>query len=419
MQIHRISTRTMMSWALAMLIVGEVTAATGPGLIEAPAVATTVPRLAQADTMPARSGSTLVAARTPMQAVVGAPMRVAMPASRGGREVMIYDHGLGMATSKVWIPAGWDFQHDVAFDPRSGTFYRFKMVAVGPRNQYVRSYLGHFLYGNINGVPFEQALQQSVEHVLGVERLQNLWLGRLEPSPRAMSDPELAAMSQRLASRGQRLEIYNAGFAGERGGRRYQGTILFTNMVNPQAGFGLLTPARMVFALAEDFADAHRVADEIDASRVRNPEYGRAMASISERLRQQSDAYARQMMDQSAQAHQRRMADQQAAFASHQRNMAGLNQIQDVAHESYMKTLRSRGSFASVGNEYGSHQALIDQTHERSSFADPWTNSQIALDGQYEYNFTNGLGDYYRTNDPSFDPASLQGDWRSIKPLGP
>ncbi|MEZ5653535.1 MAG: hypothetical protein R3E87_23620 [Burkholderiaceae bacterium] len=331
----------------------------------------------------------------------------------------IYDHGLRMPTSTVRIPARWDFQSEVAFDPRSGRFARFKMVAVGPRNQYIRSYLGNFLYGSINGAPFEWAMQQAVEHVLAIERLQNLRIGRLEPNQRAMADPEMAAMAQRLASRGQRLEMYDAGFTGERDGRRYQGSIVFSNMVNPNAGFGLLTPARMVFALAEDFAEASWVADQIDASRVRNPEYGRTMAAISERLRQQSDAYARQMMDQSAQAHQRRMADQQAAFASHQRNMAGLNQIQDAAHEGYMKTLRSRGSFSSVGSDYDSHKALIDQIHERSSFNDPWTNSEIALDGQYKYNFTNGLGDYYRTNDPSFNPGSLQGDWRAINPLGP
>lgn len=124
-------------------------------------------------------------------------------------------------------------------------------------------------------------------------------------------------------------------------------------------------------------------------------------------------------MDQSAVAHQKRMADRQAAFNSHQKNVAGLNQLQDVAHESYMKTLRSSGSFSSVGSDYSSHDAFIDQTHERTTFRDPWAESEINLDGQYQYNYTNGLGDYYRTNDPGFEPASLQGDWQSIDPLNP
>ena len=112
------------------------------------------------------------------------------------------------------------------------------------------------------------------------------------------------------------------------------------------------------------------------------------------------------------------MADQQSAFASHQRNVAGLNQIQEAAHESTMKALRERGRFSSVGSDHGGHQAVIDQIHERSAFSDPWTNTEIDLDGQYKYNFTNGLVDYYRTDDAGFDPASLRGDLRPIDPLG-
>lgn len=435
MSLKQMSMRNKILWAVGVLAIAAVVAVTDTDEGEAPAPEPNLPAPAangpapgpyappRAPAEPAQASGGQTQAGVGPAPSARAPMRPAVaPAaavSRSARDVTVYDRGLGMPSSTMRIPAGWDFQHDVAFDPSAGGFTSFKMVAVGPRNQYIRSYLGHFPYGSVNGAPFERALQQAVDHVLGVERLQNLRLGRLEPYPQAMNDPEMAAMSQRLASRGQKLELLEAGFTGERGGRRYQGSILFTHMFSPGAGFGQVSPGRMVFALAEDFPEADRVADAIDASRVRNPEYGRAMAGIIERLRQQSDAYSRQMMDQSAQAHQRRMADQKAAFASHQRNMAGLNQIQDVAHESYMKTLRSRGSFASVGSDYGGQQAVVDQIHGRSSFADPWTNSQIALDGQYKYNFTNGLGDYYRTNDPGFDPASLQGDWRAIQPLGP
>ena len=425
MSLKQMSMRNKILWAVGVLAIAAVVASTDIDETEGPAPSASVPVQEESAASGAASGPAQAgggSGRTPAaqaEGGAGTPMRPAAAALTSAREVTVYDRGLGMPTSTMRIPAGGDFQHDVAFDPSAGRFTSFKMVTVGPRNQYIRSYLGNFPYGSVNGVPFEQALQQAVDHVLGVERLRNLQLGRLEPYAQAMDDSELAAMSQRLASRGQRLEMFEAGFSGQRGGRRYQGSILFTHIVSPNAGFGQITPGRMVFALAEDFPEADRVADEIDASRVRNPEYGRAMAGISERLRQQSDATSRQMMDQSAQAHQRRMADQKAAFSSHQRNMAGLNQIQDAAHESYMTTLRSRGSFASVDSDYGGQQAVVDQIHGRSSFADPWTNSRIALDGQYKYNFTNGLGDYYRTDDPGFDPASLQGNWRAIRPLGP
>ena len=35
-------------------------------------------------------------------------------------------------------------QQDVVFDPGAGRFARFKIVVVGPRNQYIRSYIGNF-----------------------------------------------------------------------------------------------------------------------------------------------------------------------------------------------------------------------------------------------------------------------------------
>lgn len=401
MNLKQLSTRNKILWLVVVMAVAGVVAFTDTGEAEQPGAAASGPVNTGS---PARDGASDAA-------------RVLAP-NRSERQVTIVDQGLGIPISTMTVPKGWDLQHDIAVDPNTGQHTRFKLVAIGPRNQYVRSYLGQFPYGNINGVPFERALNQAVEHVVGVEKLERLRLERPAPYPQLMEDPAAAAMAQRMASRGQKLEAYEIGFAGERGGRRYQGQIIIANFSSP-GGFGVLSPGTAVFSLAEDYPEAYRVAEGMRRSMVRNPEHDRVMTSINERLRQQSDAYSRQMMDQSAVAHQRRMADQKAAFASHQRNMAGLNQIQDAAHESYMTTLRSRGSFASVGGDYGGQQAVVDQIHGRSSFTDPWTNSQIALDGQYKYNFTNGLGDYYRTNDVSFEPASLQGDWRKIDPLGP
>jgi hypothetical protein len=252
-----------------------------------------------------------------------------------------------------------------------------------------------------------------------VERLENLQFGASSPSEIMMRDSRFQEMAQRLANRGSSIEAYDTEFTGQRNGRQYKGRITFTNIVNRNAGFGVLQPSSMLFALAEDYSELQRVADEMSKNLVPNPQYSQAMAQISHQVQQRSDAYSRQLMDQSAIAHQKRMADRQASFASHQKSMAGLNQLQDVAHESYLKSLQSSGSFSSVGSDYSSHDAFIDQTHERTSFTDPWAGSEISLDGQYDYNYTNGLGDYYRTDDPGFEPASLQGDWQAIDPLKP
>jgi hypothetical protein len=276
-----------------------------------------------------------------------------------------------------------------------------------------------FPYGNINNVPYDHATRQAIDHVLEVERLENVEFGPSTPNNLLMRDSRFQEMAQRLASRGAGIEAYEAEFTGQRNGRQYKGKITFTNMVNRNAGFGIVQPASMLFALAEDYPELLQIAEESSKTLEPNPQYSEAMAQISHRVQQRSDAYSRQQMDQSAIAHQKRMADRQAAFHSHQKSMAGLNQLQDVAHESYLKTLQNSGSFSSVGSDYSSHDAFIDQTHERTSFKDPWAGSEISLDGQYDYNYTNGLGDYYRTDDSSFEPASLQGDWQAIDPSQP
>jgi hypothetical protein len=198
-------------------------------------------------------------------------------------------------------------------------------------------------------------------------------------------------------------------------------------MVSQGGGFGAtgsLQPFRLMFAAQEHFDDMLSVAKKMDDSMKENPEYSKTVREIGQRYRQQMAAQHQAQMQQfNAQTqqmqadHQQRMADQKASFASHQKNMAGLNQIQDVAHENYMKTLKSNGSFSTIGSDYGSHNAFVDQIYERQSFNDPWTNNKVALDGQYDYNYTNGLGDYYRTNDPNFKPSSLQGEWNKIDPL--
>lgn len=415
MNLKKLSTRSKLIWFVAISALAVAVALTDADEAEQ----------ADASRAPGTTGGVeKVAAAGPAGAsgasggAAGAFSRMLAPTA-SDREVTVMDHGLGIPISTMRLPRGWDLQQDIAYDAQAGRHARFKLVVVGPRNQYIRSYLGNFPYGSFNNLPFERAVSQAVEHVLGAEKLQWLEVGSLVPSSEVLEQPAAVAMAQRMASRGQRLEAYKARFTGERDGRRYRGRIDFLNFFSPSGGFGTLSPGSMLFALAEDYEATVRVAGEIQRTLVRNPEHDRAMTSVNERLRQQSDAYARQQMDRSAIAHQRRMADQQAAFASQQRNMAGLNQLQDVAHESYMKTLRSRGSFSTVASDYDGQQAVVDQIHGRSSFADPWSNSQVALDGQYEYNFTNGLGDYYRTDDASFDPASLQGDWRRIEPLGP
>jgi hypothetical protein len=343
------------------------------------------------------------------------------------KEVKIIDSGLNMPISTFTVPSNWQVQHDIACNRTTGVADRYKFVAIGPKNQYIRAFAGTFSFGSFNGMSYQQTIDQAIKHVIGPENLQGLNFSEIQISQDSQQSPKYQELAQRLAQTGMQYNILETTFTGTRAGKTYKGKLFINYMFSQQgqySSFGMLQPYKLLFSAKEHFDDLLVVAKQMEKSTKDNPEYSKMVREIGERYRQQMAAQHQAQMQQidamtqqSAMDHQRRMADQKASFASHQKNMAGLNQLQDVAHESYMKTLRSTGTFSTVGSDYSSHNANIDQIYERQSFTDPWSNSKVALDGQYEYNYTNGLGDYYRTNDPNFNPSSLQGDWNKIDPL--
>jgi len=116
------------------------------------------------------------------------------------------------------------------------------------------------------------------------------------------------------------------------------------------------------------------------------------------------------------QAYQARQQGNQAAFDAHQRNMAQRSAMQDQNHANYMDNLRNTPT-RPAGSDYDSHDAFIDGIHGSTSFQDPYSGQQKTLDGDYDYWYQDNLGNYYGTDDPSFDPNSLQGNWERIDPL--
>lgn len=88
----------------------------------------------------------------------------------------------------------------------------------------------------------------------------------------------------------------------------------------------------------------------------------------------------------------------------------------DARHAAWMNS----GSRAPTSSgDYDSQDTFIDQTHERTTFNDPYSGQEIHKDGQRDRSFTNGLGDYYGTDDPGFNQHSLSGDWQGIEPSRP
>jgi len=118
------------------------------------------------------------------------------------------------------------------------------------------------------------------------------------------------------------------------------------------------------------------------------------------------------------QAYQARQQGNQTAFDAHQRNMAQRSAMMDQNHAGFMDNLRNTPS-RPADSDYDGHDAFIDGIHDSTSFQDPYSGQQITQDGDYDYWYQDNLGNYYGTDDPGFDPHSLQGNWQRIEPLSP
>lgn len=341
------------------------------------------------------------------------------PATGGYKKVEIYDKGLQMPISTMSIPQDWKVVQDIAFDPNTGRAVRYHLEMTCPHGGFSRGFAQMVQFGATTGKSFDQAYREVLPVALN-GMLENPSLGQLESDPEAESQPQFQKVAQRMASQGQQIRAYKVAVNGQRNGSAYKGDINFYIFKQQTAmgEFGIVQLVGIGVAPAAHYEDMKAIGKKITKTVVTNPAREQRMEQINQRVMQQMAIANQQRSQQAAAAHQQRMAQRQGAFNAHQQRMGQMSQMQDQSFNSYMDGLRNSGSNNS-GSGYSSHDAYIDQIHERSTFNDPWSGQEQHMDGQYDYNYTNGLGDYYRTNDPSFDQNSLQGDWQQIEPEYP
>lgn len=334
------------------------------------------------------------------------------PAASGYKKVEIYDHGLQMPVSWYTIPQDWEITQDIAVDPNTNKAVRYQLDITGPHGESIGS-LGYGNYGAMTGISFSQSLQQ----ILSGWQVENLQVGDMEHDSQAKQKLARLSVYQRLASSGALIECMKAPVSGNVQGQDYQGYIYITQVGNQNNQSGNVTVSGAI-APAAYVGELLKVKARIDESIEYNPAYEQRREQIQQHVSQQMHHYHNQQMANSRAIHENNMRNSRNSFDSHQQRMGQMSQIQDQSFNNYMNGLRNSGSYNS-GTGNSSQDAYIDQIHERSTFNDPWSGQEQHMDGQYDYNYTNGLGDYYRTNDPSFDPHSLQGDWQQIEPEYP
>lgn len=331
-------------------------------------------------------------------------------------KVVIYDKGLQMPISTMYIPEGWKLVQDIAFDPNTARPINFKLDLYGPNGEIGNGYMQMFPFGWNQNKNWEQAFQEATRYALG-NHLERVSVGQVRRSEKLMQSEDFQKTSSTLRAQNGMADALEVEVNGQRNGQAYKGLITFIKGIQNHAmgQSGFLIPTGIFMSPAEHFEASQAVIESIDKKTIKNPEHEQLLAQINQRAIQQIEMNGRRRSEIAAAQHNQRMQQRWDAFNNSQQNIANMNNIRDANHANYINNLRSSGSM--YGSEYNGQDAFIDQIHERSTFNDPWSGQERHMDGQYDYNYTNGLGDYYRTNDPSFDPNSLPGDYQQIDPL--
>ena len=322
----------------------------------------------------------------------------------GGKQVTVYDHGLDLAIGTYTLPEGWELISDIATDPGTGQFTRYTLDKLGPRGEVSRS-LPPRMYGANFGPGFEQAWRQ-----LAQQGLQDILQGATVGQPRR-DGPMLTNMRnspkiRKIMSNGSIKDIFEVDVSGKHNGKPSEGKIVVAVMpIDSQSGvlvMGILLspPDLLMQTIAKDI--------EIAESKKDNPRYQQVQQQINQRVQQNMQAQ-----------HNQRMRANQQQFESHQKMMQDRYRSNDQQHQQWMDNFKNDGSGGTGNNGYSSHDAYIDSIHEQSTFYDPDSGQNVSRDGRYDYNYTDGLGNYYGTDDPSFNQHSLPGDWQETAPLEP
>ncbi len=310
-----------------------------------------------------------------------------------GQQITIFDRGVQMEMARVTIPASWNLQYDIYTNPQTGTFDRYISEYSGPEGESIRTF-GSELFGDMYGQSFDQALRRALQNTLRGE-IQNLTTGSLQRSESLLRSKSY----NELVQAGFPADPLEIEIKGSRNGRPVHGLFQIVKSDFPSMGFGGqngMIMTQLILAPENRLDRTMETYSAIELSYERNPQF-------TQRVQQISQAY----QQQSQQNHQQRMAAQRNQFAEQNRQWS----------ENFFGTWNTGST--SAGSGYSSNDQFLDAITGYSTFDDPHTGFQRRVEGHYQYNFTDGMGNYYGTNAPTFDHRSLQGNWQPINPLRP
>ena len=309
--------------------------------------------------------------------------------------VQVFDRGMQMNMCIYQLPTGWCINQDIVTNPYDvhNPMPRFFIELIGPKGEWIRG-VKPSIYYPMWGQRFETVWQHGMYVSMG-NTFQQVQMHQIEASPDA----------SRLF-RAHELPIQSYGFqmrlSGQIHGYPIEGMSYTLTMGDQYAASVLAT---VVICPAGILSQTLQTFFQIESSRVQNRQREQLYMQIFSQASQQ-------LMASRQAAHQQRMQAQYAAMDQHNRQW----------REQFYNTGWSSGS-SSVSNSpsdsYSSNDAFLDYIRDTTTFYDEYVGHNVQVDGQYDYWYSNGLGQYYGTNDPNFNATvSLGLNWDEVKPLG-
>lgn len=325
--------------------------------------------------------------------------------ANAGQRVTVVDRGLNVAMAMVTVPAGWRLFHDIATNMNTAAYDRYLLDIQSPDGMLIRG-LGSAQYTHSVGSNFDSLVEQMA--MAGVQGIEGLRYGEFVPNQRVMAQSRFQGARQKALSMGSQLQAVHLSFTGTVQGRPVEGRLQVDHTLFVERGqhFGGVVNVVLLISAPSQIETLVRVSDAIDQGIQSNPAYDQARSRVVDAVT------ARNTVE-----HKKRMAQNQAQFESHQTMMQGRYQAAYAQNDRWLQTFRNSGGSSGSGSGASGHDKFIDMIGETTSFNDPNTGTQVRQDGQFDRWATDGQGNFVGSDNPSFDPNAMEGNWQEARPL--
>jgi len=335
--------------------------------------------------------------------------------------VQLWDRSLGMALGTMMIPKGWIFEQDIALNLQSGLYDRYHTDLLSPEGQLIRSVNSSF-YSPTEGIGFDETWRVMVEEAIRYE-LDEVMIGHLRPSTTLAGDKTFQETASMMRAQGIRMEALEVPFSGWLDDERYQGVAYVAHAKNPWMGDMGVIAAKLVTSPAYLFNETVKLDKLISGSYERNRMYELKVSQVQmQALNRNQPAW--QQPARSLHSTQYDDCYQNYAYPFYWFDGSyGLtphyDELNSYWYDSFFGSWNTNAGHSYNGG-YSSTDHFLDAITGYSTFEDPYSGYNVRIEGHYRYNYTDGYGNYYGTDDPLFDPnREFSGYWYPIDPLSP